>query len=66
MKVGSRMPFGRPPRYTMLFDLEADPGQDSPLEDAAQEARLAARMVELMRANDAPEEQFERLGLAGG
>ena len=30
----------------------------------AEEARLSARMAELMRDNDAPAEQFERLGLA--
>ena len=53
-----------PPRFTLLFDLESDPGQESPVDNVAEEARLSARMAELMRANDAPAEQFERLGLA--
>ena len=64
MKVESRPSDERPPRYTMLFDLETDPGQETPIDSVAEEARLTARMVELMRANDAPPEQFERLGLA--
>ena len=64
MKVESRPPDEHPPRYTMLFDLETDPRQESPIDNAAEEARLLARMAELMRASDAPPEQFERLGLA--
>ena len=64
MKTASRKTDNPPPRYTLLFDLEADPGQESPIENVAQEARLAARMAELMRANDAPADQFERLGLS--
>jgi hypothetical protein len=44
--------------------LENDPRQQQPLHDAAQERRLAGRMVELMRECSAPLEQFERLGLA--
>ncbi len=64
MKVASKQVFDAPPRYTMLFDLEADPGQENPISSAAEEARLSARMAELMQANNAPPEQFERLGLA--
>ncbi|MCY4089940.1 MAG: sulfatase [Caldilineaceae bacterium] len=64
VKTTSRKTDNPPPRYTLLFDLEADPGQESPIENVAQEARLAARMAELMRANDAPADQFERLGLS--
>ncbi len=48
---------------TLLFDLHADPKQEHPLDDPALEARLAAQMADLMRWNDAPPEQFERLGL---
>ena len=66
MKVASTQSINRPPRYTMLFDLETDPSQETPIDNVAQEARLTARMVELMQANDAPREQFERLGLAVG
>ena len=64
MKVASRQVFGAVPRFTMLFDLEADPGQEKPIDNVAEEARLSARMAELMQANNAPQEQFERLGLA--
>jgi hypothetical protein len=48
---------------TMLFDLEADPQQAAPIEDAAVEARMVDLMVRLMKENDAPAEQFARLGL---
>jgi arylsulfatase A-like enzyme len=48
---------------TLLFDLDADPAQLHPIQDAGVEARLARQMVELMRANDAPQEQYLRLGL---
>ncbi|MBO1331338.1 sulfatase [Streptomyces sp. VRA16 Mangrove soil] len=48
---------------TLLFDLETDPEQNSPLVDDAVELRMAALMVELMRAEDAPPSQYERLGL---
>lgn len=48
---------------TMLFDLAQDPYQERPLQDAAVEARMIAHLVRLMRANDAPPEQFQRLGL---
>ena len=50
---------------TMLFDLQADPGQQNPIEDPDVEQRMAAHMVRLMQWNDAPPEQYERLGLAG-
>jgi hypothetical protein len=48
---------------TMLFDLQADPAQDRPITDPAVEGRMVEHMVRLMRENDAPAEQFERLGL---
>jgi arylsulfatase A-like enzyme len=48
---------------TMLFDLATDPEQATPLVDEAVERRMIALMVEWMRWNDAPLEQFERLGL---
>jgi arylsulfatase A-like enzyme len=48
---------------TMLFDLGGDPQQEQPVENPDLEARLAALMVELMRTCDAPEEQYQRLGL---
>jgi len=48
---------------SLLFDLERDPGQEQPLRDDALELRIASLLVELMRANDAPADQFLRLGL---
>lgn len=48
---------------TLLFDLETDPDQTTPLRDEALERQMASLLVALMRANDAPVDQFERLGL---
>ncbi|MFE4512718.1 sulfatase [Kitasatospora sp. NPDC056783] len=48
---------------TLLFDLETDPDQLSPVVDDAAELRMAGLLVDLMRANDAPPSQYERLGL---
>ncbi len=48
---------------TLLFDLESDPQQEHPVQDEAAERRMIELMVGLMRQNDAPREQFGRLGL---
>jgi len=48
---------------TLLFDLQNDPGQQNPLHDAELEERMVRLLVRLMVDNDAPPEQFERLGL---
>ncbi len=48
---------------TLLFDLETDPRQDRAISDPAVEKKMIAHMVRLMKENDAPPEQFERLGL---
>lgn len=48
---------------TLLFDLVHDPGQTAPLDDPVVEARLVEHMIRQMRACNAPEEQYERLGL---
>jgi arylsulfatase A-like enzyme len=48
---------------TVLYDLEADPRQEHPLHDLEVEARMVAHLVRLMQENDAPEEQYTRLGL---
>jgi arylsulfatase A-like enzyme len=47
----------------LLFDLETDPGQGNPLHDEKIEAMMIEKMVGLMKWNDAPEEQFTRVGL---
>lgn len=48
---------------TLLFDLEEDPEQEHPLKDDAIEYRMLDLLLAKMRANDAPEDQYERLGL---
>ncbi len=48
---------------TALYDLAHDPQQERPLEDPEVEARMSDLMVQLMQQNDAPPEQYERLGL---
>jgi arylsulfatase A-like enzyme len=48
---------------TRLYDLEADPGQERPLQDAAVERRMAALMRDLMIENDAPSEAVARVEL---
>ena len=49
---------------TRLYDLVADPGQQTPLDDAPREAAMLAAMAALMQATEAPPETFGRLGLA--
>ncbi|MYX00340.1 sulfatase-like hydrolase/transferase [Streptomyces sp. PgraA7] len=53
-----------PQRFgTLLFDLETDPLQEKPISDPAVELRLARLLVERLRADDAPADQYTRLGL---
>ena len=48
---------------TLLYDLKQDPKQEHPLDDPQIEGRMIKLLVKLMEDNDAPPEQFERLGL---
>jgi hypothetical protein len=48
---------------TLLFDLQNDPLQKQVLQDEAVEARMIEHMLRLMTENDAPAEQYERIGL---
>lgn len=48
---------------TRLYDLDIDPGQQSPLADDAKEAEMIALMRGLMDRNEAPQEAYERLGV---
>ncbi len=48
---------------TRLYDLSNDPNQENPIEDSEIEKRMCDLMVELMKENDTPPEQFERLGI---
>ena len=64
MKIGARSTMmGRLKMDTLLFDLENDPQQENPIHDPEVEERLCRLMVKLMLENDAPREQFERMGL---
>jgi len=58
-------PWGEPTELgSMLFDLRADPNQLNPIHDADVEAAMTAHLLRLMQRNDAPAEQYARLGLA--
>ena len=48
---------------TLLFDVKNDPHQEHPLQEPEIQERMIREMVALMKKNDAPEEQYERLGL---
>lgn len=47
----------------LLYDLQRDPEQETPLADAEVEAHMVEHLLRLMQDNDAPSEQYERLGL---
>lgn len=51
------------PDFNPIYDLQSDPGQTTPLRDPALEARLAAKMKELLKRHDATECQYARVGL---
>jgi hypothetical protein len=48
---------------SLLFDLKNDPHQEHPMADAHIEKRMIELMVDLMKHNDAPAEQYVRLGI---
>jgi hypothetical protein len=48
---------------TMLFDLHTDPAQQQPIHDREIEAIMEGHIVRLMDHHDAPDDQYERLGL---
>jgi len=48
---------------TRLYDLSTDPGQEHPLNDSAEAARLSRMMAGIMVDLDAPPEAFARLSL---
>jgi len=51
------------PNDDFLFNLVNDPGQLRPISDGPQELRLQRALVRLMEENDAPPEQYVRVGL---
>lgn len=46
-----------------LFDLQTDPKQEHPIKDLMQEQHMIDLMCRLMQENDAPAEQYARIGL---
>jgi arylsulfatase A-like enzyme len=48
---------------TALYDLVHDPLQKDPVEDEKIENMMKNHLIRLLKDNDAPEEQFKRLGL---
>lgn len=48
---------------TVLFDLETDPEELSPIHDEKAEQRMIENLIKLMEENEAPPEQYIRLGL---
>ncbi|MBN1373284.1 MAG: sulfatase [Anaerolineaceae bacterium] len=63
MRIPARGSSGPHSFGTLLFDLENDPKQKLPLNDPALEKRMVAHLLRLMRENDAPGEQYVRVGL---
>ena len=47
----------------LLFDNQTDPKQQNPINDKVIIAEMQAKMVKLMKDNDCPKEQFERVGM---
>jgi hypothetical protein len=64
LKIPTQRWAGTEQMHSLLFDVEADPWQHSPLHDPVVEERLKQQMIVIMQANDAPLEQYERMGLA--
>ncbi|WP_434309512.1 sulfatase [Hominifimenecus sp. rT4P-3] len=48
---------------TFLFDLEKDPGQQNPIQDREIEEKMLDYLVKIMEENEAPGEQYQRLGI---
>ncbi|MBU4316259.1 MAG: sulfatase [Proteobacteria bacterium] len=48
---------------SLLFDLSSDPDQEAPITDPTIELKMMGFLCGLMKENDAPKEQFIRLGL---
>ena len=48
---------------SFLFDLQNDPTQENPIEDPQIEKEMIKHLIDLMKKNDAPKEQYERLNI---
>lgn len=64
MKIPAGSGFVNPFQYgSKLFDLVNDPKQESEIDDLDIELYYIQRLAEKMKENEAPTEQFERLGI---
>lgn len=63
LKIPQKAAFNAYLYGTMLFDLETDPHQEKPVSLPWEQLRLLALMRKMMKENQAPDEQFERLGI---
>jgi arylsulfatase A-like enzyme len=63
LKIGSRPGGASSQDKTLLFDLRNDPGQEHPMRNPAIEHIMLEKLVKLMKENEAPLEQYHRLGL---
>lgn len=52
------------PEHNLVYDTLTDPYQQKPIIDAEFEKKLEAKMIELLKCYDAPEQEFVRLGYA--
>jgi arylsulfatase A-like enzyme len=64
MKIPTRTWTDAYPFGTLLFDLQSDPKQEHPVDNPEVEAMMVNHLLRLMHENDAPSEQYERLGLS--
>lgn len=66
MKISSRGWNGFKPSAfgTLLFDLASDAKQEKPIQDEAIEKMMMNHIVKLMQENEAPAEQYKRMGLS--
>ncbi len=65
-RVPITMPRSDIVKDSLLFDIDADPGQTNNLAGADVEVHYQRLLVETMKKMDAPPSQFERLGLTAG
>lgn len=63
LKIKSKEKYNVARFGTKLYDLKNDPNQENPISDKLIEDRFKKALVNAMKYNDCPSEQFERLGL---
>jgi len=64
MKIKAVAGFINPVQYgSKLFDISEDPMQLKEIDDSEVEVRLTREIAEKMRQNNAPSEQYERMGI---